>query len=122
MTRAGRPVPHQAQADPPSGAGPVAGTGPDRPGLRHRPAQPQVVRRRHRDPTDEGKLYLDSVLDMGSRRIAGFALGEHHDADLAQAHCRWPSRSLAAKTPSARWSCTPTRAAKADSTGRRNTS
>jgi len=36
-------------------------------------------------PTDEGKLYLDSVLDMGSRRIAGFAIGEHHDADLAQA-------------------------------------
>jgi transposase InsO family protein len=33
--------------------------------------------------TDEGKLYLDSVLDMGSRRIVGFALGEHHDADLA---------------------------------------
>ena len=33
--------------------------------------------------TDEGKLYLDSVLDVGSRRIVGFALGEHHDADLA---------------------------------------
>ena len=39
-------------------------------------------------PTDEGKLYLDSVLDMGSRRIVGFALGEHHDADLAQAALR----------------------------------
>lgn len=36
-------------------------------------------------PTDEGKLYLDSVLDMGSRRIVGFALGEHHDADLSEA-------------------------------------
>ena len=35
--------------------------------------------------TDEGKLYLDSVLDMGSRRIVGFAMGEHHDADLATA-------------------------------------
>jgi transposase InsO family protein len=35
--------------------------------------------------TAEGKLYLDSVLDMGSRRIVGFALGEHHDADLAYA-------------------------------------
>lgn len=33
--------------------------------------------------TDEGKLYLDSVLDMGSRRIVGFALGQHHDAPLA---------------------------------------
>jgi transposase InsO family protein len=34
--------------------------------------------------TDEGTLYLDSVLDMGSRRIVGFALGEHHDAELAE--------------------------------------
>jgi transposase InsO family protein len=36
-------------------------------------------------PTDEGKLFLDSVLDMGSRRIVGFAVGEHHDAELAYA-------------------------------------
>ena len=34
--------------------------------------------------TDEGKLFLDSVLDMGSRRIVGFAVGAHHDADLAE--------------------------------------
>ena len=34
-------------------------------------------------PTDEGKLYLDSVLDMASRRIVGFAVGQHHDAALA---------------------------------------
>ena len=34
-------------------------------------------------PTDEGKLQLASVLDVGSRRIVGFALGEHHDAELA---------------------------------------
>lgn len=33
--------------------------------------------------TDEGKLFLDSVLDMGSRRVIGFALGEHHDSPLA---------------------------------------
>lgn len=33
--------------------------------------------------TDEGKLFLASVLDMGSRRLVGFALGAHHDADLA---------------------------------------
>lgn len=36
-------------------------------------------------PTGEGKLYLDSVLDVASRRIQGFALGEHHDAQLAYA-------------------------------------
>jgi putative transposase len=34
-------------------------------------------------PAGEGKLYLASVLDMASRRILGFALGEHHDAQLA---------------------------------------
>ena len=33
--------------------------------------------------TGEGKLYLDSVLDVGSRRVLGFALGEHHDTELA---------------------------------------
>src|SRR5207245_1380840 len=34
-------------------------------------------------PTDEGKLYLASVLDLAARRIPGFAMGEHHDAELA---------------------------------------
>jgi transposase InsO family protein len=34
-------------------------------------------------PTDEGKLYLASVVDLAARRIPGFALGEHHDANLA---------------------------------------
>jgi putative transposase len=34
-------------------------------------------------PTGEGKLYLASALDMCSRRVLGFALGEHHDAELA---------------------------------------
>jgi transposase InsO family protein len=49
----------------------------------------QVNRKWYGDGTEiataEGKLYLDSVLDMGSRRIVGFALGEHHDAGLAYA-------------------------------------
>ena len=52
-------------------------------------AADRLNRKRYGDgteiPTDQGKLYLDSVLDMGSRRIVGFALGEHHDADLATA-------------------------------------
>jgi len=34
-------------------------------------------------PTDEGKLHLASVLDMCSRRVVGFCLSEHHDAQLA---------------------------------------
>ena len=33
--------------------------------------------------TDEGRLHLDSVLDVASRRVLGFALGEHHDTQLA---------------------------------------
>lgn len=36
-------------------------------------------------PTEEGKLYLATVLDLASRRLPGFALGEHHDAPLARA-------------------------------------
>jgi putative transposase len=35
--------------------------------------------------TDEGKLYLATVLDLFSRRMLGYAMSEHHDADLAVA-------------------------------------
>jgi putative transposase len=35
--------------------------------------------------TDEGKLYLATVLDLGSRRLPGFAMSEHHDAAVAKA-------------------------------------
>jgi len=50
------------------------------------PAQ-QVNRKWYGDGTEigtgEGKLYLASVMDMASRRVLGFAVGEHHDAALA---------------------------------------
>ncbi len=36
-------------------------------------------------PTDEGKLYLAAVEDLASRRVPGFAIGDHHDAELAAA-------------------------------------
>ena len=36
-------------------------------------------------PTDEGKLYLATVEDLASRRLPGFAIGEHHDSALAKA-------------------------------------
>ena len=53
---------------------------------RHFPAG-EVNRKWYGDGTEiltgEGKLYLASVLDMASRRVLGFALGEHHDAQLA---------------------------------------
>ena len=35
--------------------------------------------------TDEGKLYLATVLDLFSRRMLGYAMSEHHDAALAKA-------------------------------------
>ena len=59
--------------------------------------------------TGEGKLYLDSVLDVGSRRVLGFALGEHHDADLAYGALVMAVRCAAARCPAS--SCTPTGAA-----------
>jgi putative transposase len=36
-------------------------------------------------PADEGKLQLAAVLDLHSRRCVGFAMGIHHDAELARA-------------------------------------
>ncbi|MFE7810371.1 IS3 family transposase [Streptomyces sp. NPDC057430] len=35
--------------------------------------------------TEEGKLYLATVIDLFSRRLLGYAMGAHHDADLAVA-------------------------------------
>src|SRR6478609_3021693 len=36
-------------------------------------------------PTDEGAFYLAGILDLHSRRCVGFAMGAHHDAELARA-------------------------------------
>src|SRR4051812_6305739 len=36
-------------------------------------------------PCDDGKLYLATVEDLASRRLAGFAMSEYHDAALAKA-------------------------------------
>jgi putative transposase len=33
-------------------------------------------------PTDEGWLYLASVIDLASRHLLGYAMGAHHDAGL----------------------------------------
>jgi hypothetical protein len=35
-------------------------------------------------PNQEGSLYLASVLDLHSRRVVGFAMDAHHDAELAR--------------------------------------
>ena len=64
--------------------GPLAGTGPGQAGLRRRRDQPELVWRRHRDPHRRGQ----AVSRLGAGRglapgACGFALGEHHDAELA---------------------------------------
>ncbi|WP_331751519.1 IS3 family transposase (plasmid) [Streptomyces globisporus] len=38
--------------------------------------------------TGEGKFYLATVIDLFSRRLLGYAMGAHHDADLGT----WSSR------------------------------
>ena len=61
--------------------------------------------------TDEGKLHLASVLEMGSRRILGFALDEHHDAELAHAALSMAVAVRGGKQAIAGVISTPTRAA-----------
>jgi putative transposase len=41
-------------------------------------------------PTDEGKLYLSTALDLFSRRLLGYATGTSPDAELAGQTSRWP--------------------------------
>ncbi|MFE7396386.1 DDE-type integrase/transposase/recombinase [Streptomyces sp. NPDC057557] len=36
-------------------------------------------------PTGEGKLYQATVIDLFSRRLLGYAMGAHHDAELVVA-------------------------------------
>ncbi|MFD0883232.1 hypothetical protein ACFQ08_01455 [Streptosporangium algeriense] len=40
--------------------------------------------------TAEGRLYLATVEDLFSRRLLGYAMGEHHDVALPSSRCRWP--------------------------------
>lgn len=35
--------------------------------------------------TEEGKLYLATVIDLFSRRLLGYAMGDRHNADLVAA-------------------------------------
>jgi putative transposase len=82
----GRQAQEAAPVDDQAGQGPPVRQGaPDLVGRDF--SAPQVNRKWFGDGTeiitDEGKLYLASVLDIGSRRILGFALSAHHDAELA---------------------------------------
>jgi transposase InsO family protein len=82
----GRAAEEEAQGHHPAGGGPAARQGAPDLVKRDFPAA-AINRKWYGDgtdiDTDEGKLYLDSVLDGCSRRVLGFALGEHHDAELA---------------------------------------
>jgi putative transposase len=50
-------------------------------------------------PTEEGKLYLASVLDVASHRVPGFAIGEHTTRNWLTQPWRWRSPSAAAMSP-----------------------
>jgi putative transposase len=72
-----------------------------------RPAAPDLVRRKFTAvapnvlwcgdltevDTDEGKLYLATVLDLFSRRLLGYAMSEQHDAPLARASLQMAAAS-----------------------------
>jgi putative transposase len=68
-----------------------------------------------------GFAYLALVIDVFSRRILGWALASH----MCAPSCRWKPWSWPSgpvSSSSMVWSTTPTPAARADSSGRRNTS
>jgi hypothetical protein len=70
--------------------------------------------------TGQGWLYLCVVRDGCSRRVIGWAVDEHCTPIWCRPRWRWPWR-CAASSPG-RSSCTPTAAARVNSTGHRNTS
>ena len=47
-----------------------------------RRAEPHIPRRHHLHPEGEGWLYLASVLDLGSRRLAGWEMADHMRDEL----------------------------------------
>ena len=59
-------------------------------------------------PTDEGWLYLAGVLDLGSRRVVGWAMGESLETSLPMDALRMALRQ---RRPRAGCSTTPTAAA-----------
>jgi hypothetical protein len=45
--------------------------------------------------TDQGKLFLATVIDLFSRRLLGYAMSDHHDADLVVASLRMAATTRA---------------------------
>jgi putative transposase len=62
-----------------------AGTAPDLLGRLFDPDRPDVAWCGDLTfvPTDKGWLYLASVIDLASRQLVGWSMGDHHDAALA---------------------------------------
>ncbi|MBZ0306266.1 MAG: IS3 family transposase [Anaerolineae bacterium] len=56
-------------------------------------------------PTREGWLYLVTILDIFTRQIVGWSMGQRHDASLA---CAALTMALKRQQPSAGCCCTPT--------------
>jgi putative transposase len=75
-----RPRRRRSLTKPDAGAAPA----PDLLGRLFDPAQPDVAWCGDVTwiPTDEGWLYLASVLDLASRHLLGYSMGTHHDAAL----------------------------------------
>jgi putative transposase len=84
---AGRPLPRRRRSLTRQGKRPVF---PDRVQRRFTAPEPDVLWCGDLTEivTDEGKLYLATVLDLYSRRMLGYAMSERHDADLAVASLR----------------------------------
>jgi putative transposase len=49
-------------------------------------------------PTDEGRLYLSTAIDLFSRRLLGYATSCHPDADWLVKPSRWLSPTAAARS------------------------
>lgn len=77
----GPPAPSAPHHRPRPGRG--QGTGPDRPRLHRRKPEHEVRRRHHLPAHRRGKFcYLATVIDLASRRLAGWAIADHMRADL----------------------------------------
>jgi hypothetical protein len=90
--RTAGPAEEAAQEHDPTRQRTLAGTRPDRPELPGQQDQSEVVRR-HRARHDEGKLYLDSVLDMGHAGSAGSRWTPITTPSWPARRWRWPSES-----------------------------
>jgi putative transposase len=53
--------------------------------------------------TEEGKLHLATVIDLFSRRLLGYAMGAHHDAELVVAALNMAGATRCGDVRAASW-------------------